>query len=113
MTLFPLMSVAQVGTNRTAAARRIATAVALAAVYFVSAKLGLRLAYLNASATAVWPPTGNARAPLLLFGVRMWPAGFTAPLAADLTPPASIPPPPPLPAGAPLSGVPRASPGRL
>ncbi len=90
MTTFPLMSVAQVGTTRTAAVRRIATAVALAVAYFVSAKLGLRLAFLNASATAVWPPTGIALAAFLIFGVRMWPAVFIAALVANLTTAGSI-----------------------
>ena len=90
MTTFPLMSVAQVGTDRTAAVRRIATAVALAVVYFVSAKLGLRLAFLNASATAVWPPTGIALAAFLIFGVRVWPAVFCAAYVANLTTAGSI-----------------------
>ena len=30
------------------------------AVYFITGKLGLRMAVLNASATAVWAPTGIA-----------------------------------------------------
>jgi len=90
MTTFPLMSVAPAGTDRTAAVRRIATAVGLAVVYFVSAKLGLRLAFLNASATAVWPPTGIALAAFLIFGVRVWPAVFCAAFLANLTTAGSI-----------------------
>ena len=43
-------------------------------VYFVAGKLGLKLAFLNASASAVWPPSGIALAALLLFGYRTWPA---------------------------------------
>ena len=39
----------------------------LAAVYFGAAKFGLSLAFANASATAVWPPTGIALAVLLSF----------------------------------------------
>src|ERR1700688_150590 len=46
----------------------------LAAVYFVAGKLGLRLAYVNASATAVWPCTGIALAAFLILGYRAWPA---------------------------------------
>ncbi len=42
--------------------------------YFVAGKLGLKLAFLNASASAVWPPSGIALAALLLFGYRTWPA---------------------------------------
>ncbi|HLF93030.1 MAG TPA: MASE1 domain-containing protein [Planctomycetota bacterium] len=41
--------------------------------YYVSGKLGLRLARVHESATAVWPPTGIALAACLLFGVRAWP----------------------------------------
>ena len=45
----------------------------LALAYALSGKLGLRLAFLNASATAVWPPAGIALAALLLLGYRVWP----------------------------------------
>src|SRR3989441_4700408 len=38
----------------------------LAAVYFAAAKLGLKLAFLHSSATAVWPPSGIALAAFLL-----------------------------------------------
>ena len=44
--------------------------------YTAAGKLGLALAFINASATAVWPPTGIAIAALLLFGYRIWPAVF-------------------------------------
>jgi|GEM_PF-1787072 len=55
----------------------------LAAVYFCAAKLGLSLAYLNASASAVWPPTGIALAVLLLRGYRLWPGVFLGSLIAN------------------------------
>src|SRR5213080_4357162 len=45
-------------------------------VYFIAGKLGLSLAFLNASASPVWPPAGIALAVLLLFGYRIWPAIF-------------------------------------
>ena len=48
----------------------------LAAIYIVAGKLGLALAFLNPSATAVWPPTGISLAAVLLFGPRVWPAIF-------------------------------------
>ena len=48
----------------------------LAAIYVVAGKLGLALALLNPSATAVWPPTGITLAAVLLFGPRVWPAIF-------------------------------------
>src|SRR6266404_9632 len=45
----------------------------LALVYALAGKLGLSLAFVNASATAVWPPTGIALAALLIFGYEVWP----------------------------------------
>ena len=62
-----------------------ATLAGLAAVYFVAAKLGLRLAFVNPSATAVWPPTGIALAAFLIFGARVWPAIFAGAFFANLT----------------------------
>jgi PAS domain S-box-containing protein len=56
---------------------RVHDAAAFAAVtcaYVAAGKLGLTLAFVHASATAVWPPTGIAIASLLLFGLRLWPA---------------------------------------
>ena len=46
---------------------------AVAALYFLAGRLGLSLAYVNASASAVWPPTGIAVAALILFGRHLWP----------------------------------------
>src|SRR5262249_52380599 len=46
---------------------------ALAAVYFGAAKLGLALAFQAEQVTAVWPPTGIALAAVLLFGYGVWP----------------------------------------
>ncbi len=54
--------------------KEFATLVVLAAVYFVAGKLGLRLAFVNASATPVWPCTGIAVAAFLVLGYRAWPA---------------------------------------
>lgn len=51
----------------------LAAVAILAAVYFVAGKLGLMLAFVHASATAVWPPTGIALAAFLLLGYRVWP----------------------------------------
>src|SRR5213080_1537796 len=45
----------------------------LLAVYFAAGKLGLKLAFVNSSASAVWPPTGIALAadfPRCVFGKR-------------------------------------------
>jgi PAS domain S-box-containing protein len=46
---------------------------ALAAVYFGAAKLGLSMAFLAEQVTLVWPPTGIALAAVLVFGPRCWP----------------------------------------
>src|SRR5206468_7099093 len=46
----------------------------LTLVYFVAGKLGLLLAFVHASATAVWPGTGIALTAFLLLGSRVWPA---------------------------------------
>jgi signal transduction histidine kinase/ActR/RegA family two-component response regulator len=48
----------------------------LTVIYFVAGKLSLKLAFLYASASPVWPPAGIALAALLLFGYRVWPAIF-------------------------------------
>jgi integral membrane sensor domain MASE1/anti-sigma regulatory factor (Ser/Thr protein kinase) len=66
-------------------ARNAAAIIVLAAAYFVAAKLGLRLAFVNASATAVWPPTGIALAALLLFGPRVWPGVLLGAFLANVT----------------------------
>jgi signal transduction histidine kinase/CheY-like chemotaxis protein len=54
--------------------RRAASLVALTAVYFVAGKFGLLFAFVHASASPVWPPTGIAIATTLLFGPGVWPA---------------------------------------
>lgn len=57
----------------------------LLTAYFVAGKLGLSLAYVNASVTAVWAPTGIALASLLLIGVRAWPIVFVGALLVNVT----------------------------
>ena len=47
--------------------------VALAAVYYGTARLGLSLAYLDGAVTALWPPVGVGIGALTLFGLRLWP----------------------------------------
>jgi signal transduction histidine kinase len=58
---------------------------ALAAVYFGAAKLGLALAFQAEQVTAVWPPTGIALAAFLLLGYRVWPGIFLGALLANVT----------------------------
>jgi diguanylate cyclase (GGDEF)-like protein/PAS domain S-box-containing protein len=62
-----------------------ATLAALAAVYFIAGKIGLALAFLNASATPVWAPTGIAIAALLLIGSRAAPAILASAFLVNLT----------------------------
>src|SRR3989441_8614695 len=55
----------------------------VAAVYFLAAKLGLALAFLNASVSPVWPPTGVAIAVVLWLGYRTAPGVFLGALLAN------------------------------
>jgi diguanylate cyclase (GGDEF)-like protein len=57
----------------------------LAAVYFVAGKLGLKLAFVHPSATAVWPCTGIALAAFLIFGYRVWPGILVGAFLANVT----------------------------
>ena len=58
---------------------------ALALIYFVAGKLSLHLAFLNASASPVWPPAGIALAALLVLGFRVWPAIFLGAFFVNIT----------------------------
>jgi PAS domain S-box-containing protein len=62
----------------------------LTAVYFGAGKLGLCLAYLHASASAVWPPTGIALAALVLWGYRLWPRIFLGAFLVNITTQGSV-----------------------
>src|ERR1043165_6112360 len=74
----------QTATTNGGRLRLLLAAVILAAIYFVAAKLSLKLAFLNASASAVWPPAGIAVAALLLFGNRLWPGIFVGAFLANV-----------------------------
>ena len=60
-------------------------------LYIVSGKLGLLLASVNPSATAIWPPTGIAFASVLLFGYRAFPAIFLGAFFVNITTAGTIP----------------------
>ncbi len=66
-------------------ARYLCILVTVAIAYFVLAKLGLRLASINPSASPIWPPTGVALAAVLLGGLRVWPAILIGAFAANAT----------------------------
>src|SRR5437773_12349134 len=63
----------------------IPTLVVLAAVYFAAGKLGLKLAHVNASATAIWPCTGISLAAFLILGYRVWPAILAGAFLVNMT----------------------------
>jgi len=63
----------------------------LIVVYFIAGKLGLRLAFVHASASPVWPPAGIALATLLVLGYRTWPAIFLGAFLVNLTTAGNIP----------------------
>ncbi len=65
--------------------QRTATIVALAAVYFVAGKLGLRLAFANPSVSPVWPAAGIALAAFLMLGEWTWPAVYVGAFLVNLT----------------------------
>lgn len=55
----------------------------LSAAYFLAARLGLSITFVNASASPVWPPTGLAIGALLVWGYRLWPGIWVGALAAN------------------------------
>jgi len=63
----------------------LAVVTGLTAIYVAAGKLALRVAFLNPSASAVWPPTGIALASLLLLGYRAWPAVLIGAFLVNLT----------------------------
>jgi diguanylate cyclase (GGDEF)-like protein len=77
-------------SNGSQAIYRILAIGGLGVVYFVAAKLGLKLAFLYPSASSVWPGTGIALAAMLLFGYRIWPAIFLGAFLANLTTAGSV-----------------------
>jgi diguanylate cyclase (GGDEF)-like protein len=57
----------------------------LALVYFAAGKLGLTMAFVHPSATAVWPPAGIALAALLIVGYEVWPGILLGAFLVNLT----------------------------
>jgi PAS domain S-box-containing protein len=62
----------------------------LTALYVAAGKLGLRLASVHVSATAVWPPSGIALAAFLLLGTRVWPAVALGAFLVNITTAGSV-----------------------
>jgi PAS domain S-box-containing protein len=57
---------------------------ALAALYFLTARLGLLMAIPGGHVTPVWPPSGIALAAVLLRGRRIWPGIWLGSFAANV-----------------------------
>jgi integral membrane sensor domain MASE1/anti-sigma regulatory factor (Ser/Thr protein kinase) len=72
-------------STRSGGFARYGRALALALVYFGSAKLGLGLAFATPSVTAIWPPTGIALAALVLWGRGLWPGVLLGAFLANVT----------------------------
>src|SRR2546425_11883945 len=62
----------------------------LGTAYFVAGKFGLSLAFVNASASPVWPPSGIAFAAFLLLGSRAWPAILVGAFLVNVTTAGSV-----------------------
>ena len=63
---------------------------AMAAVYFAAGKLGLSMALVHPSSTAVWPPSGIVLAAFLVFGYRVWPGVALGSFLVNVTTAGSI-----------------------
>jgi signal transduction histidine kinase len=63
----------------------VANIVVFSAIYYFFGKFGLSLAFIQANATAIWPPSGIALVGLLLFGWQLWPAVFIGAFLVNVT----------------------------
>ncbi|WP_405389555.1 MASE1 domain-containing protein [Streptomyces sp. NBC_01102] len=61
------------------------TILAVAALYYATARLGLIQQLVRGQVTPLWPPTGIAVAALLLFGARVWPGIAVGALAVNIS----------------------------
>jgi len=59
--------------------------IGLAAVYFLTAKLGLTVSAVNVYAAIIWPPSGIALTALVLYGFRLWPGIMIGAFVLNLT----------------------------
>jgi signal transduction histidine kinase len=64
---------------------RIVSVLAIAGVYFASAKMGLSLAFVAEQVSVVWPPTGIALAAILVLGFWTWPGILLGAFLANAT----------------------------
>jgi integral membrane sensor domain MASE1 len=71
-------------------ARTVGSGLIILAIYFLAGKFGLSVAFFNASASPIWPPTGIALAVLLLYGYRCWWFIFAGAFLVNVTTQGSI-----------------------
>jgi signal transduction histidine kinase/ActR/RegA family two-component response regulator len=64
---------------------RLAIALAVTVVYFLTGKLGLHFALVHPSASAIWAPSGISLAACLLFGYWIWPAIWSGAVLVNAT----------------------------
>lgn len=62
-----------------------ASILAFAGVYYFFGRIGLSLAFVNPSASPVWPPAGLALAAILLWGDRLWWGIFIGAFLVNIT----------------------------
>ena len=62
----------------------LALVLGLAALYIVTARLGLTFDAVGGFATLVWPPTGISLAAVLLLGYRVWPGIFLGAVVTNI-----------------------------
>ena len=78
-------------TSTSSPAQPYLRAAVLALACYVAGRVGLSLAFVQANASPVWPPSGVALAGLLLLGIRYWPGVYVAAVAVTLSTGASLP----------------------
>jgi diguanylate cyclase (GGDEF)-like protein len=82
--------IGNLGILRSQLLKQILIGMGVCAAYILAAKLSLRLASVNPSATPVWPPTGIAIATLVALGLRFWPAIFMGAFLVNITTAGSV-----------------------
>ena len=70
--------------------KNLITMAALAAIYFTAGKLGLSMAFVHPSSTAVWPPAGITLAAFQVLGYRVWPGIFAGAFLVNITTAGSV-----------------------
>jgi signal transduction histidine kinase len=85
--------------------KTLGRALLLCALYVAAGKLGLSLAFVHASASAVWPPTGIALGAFLVYGWRLWPVILVGAFLVNVTTAESVLTSIPIAAGNTLEGL--------